>query len=221
MDARSGFSGLDPAAGLDTALLAIARGARLSVPGFDHVGICTVDRDGVLTTRAATDDLVRELDALQYRLDEGPSVDALRRVPLVVAPDIRNDRRWARYVPQAARSTDLKAQMAVRLVTGPEGTLGGLNLYSTRQTTVPAGAAESARAFAAHAAAVLDQARQISDLLDALRSRKVIGQALGLVMERHQVNEERAFTFLAQLSSYRNVTLREVAQSLVDEADRR
>ena len=38
----------------------------MSLPGFDHVGISTVDRKGKITTRAATGPLVWELDTLQY-----------------------------------------------------------------------------------------------------------------------------------------------------------
>src|SRR4051812_7022180 len=64
---------------VDETLGVIADTARRSIPGFDHVGISTIDKGGVITTRAATDDLVNRLDDLQYGLAEGPCVDALRK----------------------------------------------------------------------------------------------------------------------------------------------
>ena len=45
----------------------------------------------------------------------------------------------------------------------------------------------------------------------------MIGQAIGIVMERFGLTEDRAFAFLSRLSSHRNVKLRQVARELVDE----
>ena len=47
----------------------------------------------------------------------------------------------------------------------------------------------------------------------------MIGQAVGIVMERFDLSEDRAFAFLARLSSHRNVKLRVVAQELIDDRD--
>jgi AmiR/NasT family two-component response regulator len=41
---------------------------------------------------------------------------------------------------------------------------------------------------------------------------------VGIVMERYQLNDQRAFAFLQRLSSHRNVKLRLVAQEIVDTA---
>jgi GAF domain-containing protein len=205
---------------LEETLDAIAQSARASVPGFDHAGISTIDRKGRITTRAATDDIVLALDDLQYSLDEGPCVDALRREPFVVVPYIQHEQRWPRYVAEAARTTGLKAQLAVQLFLD-EGTLGGLNLYSTEQETIDDEALEIARFFAAHASVALGKAQTIEGLQAALEARKQIGQALGILMERHRVNEDRAFAFLARVSSHSNVKLRDVAAQLVDEANQR
>ena len=70
------------------------------------------------------------LDDLQYSLGEGPCVETLRAADIVVAPHIRHDQRWPRFVP-AAVEMGLRSQLAVRLYLDGEGTLGGINLYST------------------------------------------------------------------------------------------
>ena len=46
-------------------------------------------------------------------------------------------------------------------------------------------------------------------------SRKVIGQALGILMERYRVDADRAFQFLVRASSSSNVKLRDVAEEIV------
>jgi GAF domain-containing protein len=205
---------------VDETLSTIAHTARRSIPGFDHVGISTIDRGGVVTTRAATDDLVTRLDDLQYGLEEGPCLQALRTDPVVVVPDLRHEQRWPRYVARAARA-GLKAQLAVQLFLDDEGTLGGLNLYSTSSAEIHPDAEAVADLFASHAAIALGHARKVSHLNQALTSRKVIGQALGILMERYGLTDERAFEFLVRASSHGNVKLRDVAQDLVDKANQR
>jgi GAF domain-containing protein len=204
---------------LEETLATIAAVAQASVPGFDQVGISTVDRKGKVTTRAATGELVWVLDRLQYALGEGPCVETLREADVVVAPRIRHDQRWPEYVPQAV-AAGLKAQLAVKLYLDDEGTLGGLNLYSTRSEDIDDDAQGIADLFAAHAAIALGQVRQREGLQEALHSRKIIGQAIGIVMERFGMNEDRAFDFLLRTSSHGNVKLRDVAARLVDEANK-
>jgi GAF domain-containing protein len=205
---------------VDETLAAIAHTAQRSIPGFDHVGISTIDKGGVITTRAATDDLVNRLDDLQYGLEEGPCLDALRTEPVVAVANLQHEQRWPHYVSRAAR-LGVKAQLAVQLFLDDERTLGGLNLYSTSSAAIHPDAEAVADLFASHAAIALGHARKVSHLNQALTSRKVIGQALGILMERYGLTDERAFEFLVRASSHGNVKLRDVAQDLVDKANQR
>jgi GAF domain-containing protein len=197
----------------------IVETARTSVPGFDHVGLSTIDRAGKVETQVATGDLVWELDRLQYGLAEGPCVDTLHEAEVVLAPRIRLEDRWPRYVPEALR-LGLKAQLAVKLYLDEQGTLGGLNLYSTSQEDIEPDAEGMADLFAAHAAIALGHVHERENLNKALQSRKVIGQAIGILMERHRMSEDRAFSFLVRASSHGNIKLSAVAQQIVDEGNR-
>jgi GAF domain-containing protein len=201
---------------LDQTLQTIVEVARDSVPGFDAVGLSTVDRRGNVHTRAKTGALVDTLDSLQYGLDEGPCVDTLHGAELVAAPTIRHDQRWPRYVPQAV-AEGLRSQLAVRLFLDDEGTVGGLNLYSTVSDDVDPEAVSIAALFAAHAAIALGAASEIEGLNQALNSRKVIGQALGILMERYSIDEDAAFAYLVRASTTGNIKLRDIAQGLVDQ----
>ncbi len=201
---------------LDETLQRIVEVAQESVPGFDHVGISTVDSKGRVQTRATTSTLVRTLDEVQYSLGEGPCIDSLRGADSVVAPALAQDRRWPRYVP-AAVEEGVRSQLAIKLYLDEEGTLGGLNFYSTTSEEVDPLAEPIADLFATHAALALGNAREKETLNEALQTRQVIGQATGIVMERYKISAERAFDFLVRASSVGNLKLRDVAQELVDQ----
>lgn len=207
---------------VEETLSTLVTAARSSVPGFDHVGVSTIDRRGHIETRAATDDVVQSLDTLQYALQEGPCYETLRESEgVVIAPHLRHDQRWPRYVRRAVDEHGLRSQLAVRLFLDKEGTLGGLNLYSTSQDEIAPDAESIAEVFAAHAAVALGHARQVGDLQQALASSRTIGMAIGIVMERYQLDRDRAFAFLSRASSHGNVKLRDVAQEIVDKAEAR
>jgi DNA-binding NarL/FixJ family response regulator len=114
----------------------------------------------------------------------------------------------------------LRSQLAVKLYLDDKGTLGGLNLYSTESDVIDVEAEHMAELFAAHAAVALGSVQERHQLNQALESRKVIGTALGLVMERYGINEDRAFRFLVRMSSDSGVKLRAVAHEIVNDANK-
>jgi GAF domain-containing protein len=204
---------------LDETLDAITRAALSTVPGFDHVGISIRHRDGTIETKSATDQLVWELDEVQYSLREGPCYESLTGAGITVVQQARHDQRWPRYMPEAVKR-GLRAQLAVGLYSDRES-LGGLNLYSTESDRVDDDAIGIAELFASQAAIALGRSRQEFQLNEALESRKVIGQALGLVMQRYELDEDRAFQFLVRASSSGNIKLRDLAAELVRAANER
>jgi len=227
MDAPTDFAeSIDQAArtlnqhrSLDQTLRTIVEVACNSVPGFDQVGIATVQKRGNIETRAFTGDLVLHLDRVQYSLGEGPCSAALQGTATVSVSNLHNERRWPRYVPQA-REAGVRSQMAVKLHLDGD-TLGGINFYSTTADDVNHEAQALGRLFATHAAIALGHAHERETLNQAVRSRQVIGQAIGIVMERYKIPEDRAFAFLVRASSHRNIKLRNLAQNIVDHSNGR
>lgn len=199
---------------LEETLDAIVRCTLDTVPGFDHVGISVTHSDGEIETLAGTGQLVWELDSIQYTLREGPCYDAILDGDVNRVPHADQETRWPRYMPLALER-GLKAQLAVGLYRDDES-LGGLNLYSTQSETVSDDAVNIAQLFAVHAALALGRSRTEHQLNDAIAARKEIGQALGILMERYKIQEDRAFQFLVRASSTSNLKLREVARELVD-----
>ena len=200
---------------LDDTLQTIVEVGRNSVPGFDHVGIATVKKKGEIQTRAFIGDLVLPLDKVQYGLREGPCSAVLQGPDSISVSSLRHERRWPDYVPHA-RAAGVRSQMAVRLYLG-QGTLGGVNFYSTISDDVSKDSQAIARQFATHAAIALGHAQERETFNEGMQSRKVIGEAAGILMERYDMDEDGAFAFLVRASSHTNIKLRAVAQELVDE----
>ena len=69
--------------------------------------------------------------------------------------------------------------------------------------------------FAAHAGVAYAAARELANLGRTVVTRQLIGQAQGILMERHKVTEEQAFAMLVRVSQHRNEKLRQVAERLV------
>jgi GAF domain-containing protein len=201
---------------LEQSLDAIVTAARDTVPGFDHVGVSVTYGDGKIETMAGTDQLVWELDDLQYRNGQGPCVAAIESEGVVLVEHAHREQRWPKYIP-AALKMGLRSQLGIRLYTDADGTLGGLNLYSTQNDAIDKDAVEIAELFATHAAIAFGRSKHEDGLNEALRTRKVIGQALGILSERYQIDEDRAFHFLVRASSTSNIKLRDIAQEIVDQ----
>ncbi len=200
---------------LDATLRNITQGAVRLLPEVDHASITTRHSDGRLDTRAMTDDLLLELDRKQVEWREGPCYDGATDEPFVVADDLRTDPRYPRYGALASRAGVL-SQAGLRLFES-DRSIGALNLYS-RKVGGLASLDPLGRLFADQAAIAISYAVEVQNLNEALRTRTVIGQAVGLVMERYHLGDDRAFAFLTRLSSHRNVKLRRVAEELVADA---
>ncbi|HLL08881.1 MAG TPA: ANTAR domain-containing protein, partial [Nocardioidaceae bacterium] len=72
-----------------------------------------------------------------------------------------------------------------------------------------------------YAGMAFGKTRQAEQLNKALSTRKMIGQAIGIVQERYELNEDRAFQFLARVSQTSNIKLADVAAELVSQANAR
>ncbi|MFI5615601.1 GAF and ANTAR domain-containing protein [Amycolatopsis sp. NPDC051903] len=167
-----------------------------------------------IRTVAPTDELVSEIDALQYRFREGPCVDAIGDHEIYRTGDLAGEHRWSRFAPAAAK-TGVRSMLSYRLFISAT-TLGGLNLYSTGTDAFSDETEQNGRMFAAHAAIALVGAQTEAHLHAAMESRDVIGMAKGILMQRHDVDPARAFRLLVDASQHGNMKLHDVAGWLVE-----
>jgi GAF domain-containing protein len=197
----------------DKVLHSITTAALEAIPGADHITITMAYPDGTLQTLAPTDDIGASADTVQYELGEGPCLAAVEADKTIRSEDVPTEERWPRYAERAAE-LGIGSQMAVEIFRSG-GTCAGLNVYSDTR-----GAFDESRhiveLFASQAAIAMNFVRTRQTLQEALASRKTIGQAIGIVMERFRVDEDQAFAFLVRTSQDGNVKLRAVAQKIVD-----
>jgi len=200
---------------VERALQDIVELAARSVEGAKTAGITVVSRDKQLITRAYTDEVVIKVDQAQSRFHEGPCMSAGEVAHEVVyrIDDMAAEQRWPRFAQEAAR-LGVGSMVACSLPSEHGGT-AALNLHAPAPAAFDDAAAEVASIYAAHSAAALNQAALIASLRSAMISRQVIGEATGVLMERHRVDSRHAFGMLAQTSQRLNVKLRHIAEYVV------
>ncbi|MFE2642573.1 GAF and ANTAR domain-containing protein [Streptomyces nigra] len=202
---------------VDATLGRITHTATELVEGCDAAGILVLRGDAVRTL-AATDDLVVVSDRIQGELREGPCFDAARsrtgeRVYRI--PDFTADAgRWPRYAPRA-QELGVGSMMGFLLYTEDED-LGALNLYSRRPGAFAEASELAGWLLASHAAIAFSSARTHAQMEEAVATRHVIGEAMGILMGRHGLDETQAFDVLRRYSQENNVKLREVARQICE-----
>ncbi|GAA4886374.1 ANTAR domain-containing protein [Actinomycetospora straminea] len=199
--------------------------ARAIVPGADVVSVVLRNPDGRLDTVAASHDVAFKADALQDEVGEGPSHTAMHRsgVGTSMGHLTGADASWPTFGRQAAEGLGLGAVLSTGMFPGGEPPrFGALNFYSWTSDGLDAADRDHALVLAAHAATAIAavQARTAAELREAqlreaLKSRDVIGQAKGVLMERRGLTSDEAFDLLRRTSQDLNVKLREVAETLV------
>ncbi|MEU4195465.1 GAF and ANTAR domain-containing protein [Kribbella sp. NPDC026611] len=192
----------------------ITRSAAETIPGIEYASISVTSKDGRIETLAPTDLVAVQADELQYELCEGPCYAAVTGVPVVQVDDLASDLRWPEYGPRAAAAFGLGSQLAFQFHAEPHAR-GALNLYATRAHEIDTDTRQLGAMFARLVAVALGWARHDENLSEALHSRQVIGQAVGIVMERYRLDPDRAFAFLVRVSQTANVKLREVAAGVI------
>ena len=203
---------LHEARGVASTCVAIGQSARATIPGIDHAGLCVI-ADGRVETYGATDDIVRSLGDIQQATGEGPCVDSAASESVLELSAVAHDQRWPRYIPLAVE-TGVLSQIAVRLEASRKRS-STLLLGSTTSEMLDPDAAWLTGLYAVHASCALDAARREEQLEEAMETRRTIGAAMGIVMERYGLDSRRAFKLLLRRSQDRNVKLRHVAEEVV------
>jgi GAF domain-containing protein len=94
--------------------------------------------------------------------------------------------------------------------------VGILGLYSSRTDAFDTDDEAVAQILARHAAVALATARHEEALTKAVDARKLVGQAMGILMERYHLDSDQAFAVLRRHSQTTNTKLRLIAQELID-----
>ncbi|MEU4390253.1 GAF and ANTAR domain-containing protein [Kribbella sp. NPDC023855] len=202
---------------LEETLAVITRVAAETIPGIVEASISITTKEGRIETLAPTGPRVTRADHLQYELGEGPCLHAALEEPVVAVNDLANDPRWPDFGPKAA-ALGFGSQVAFQFRAAPH-VRGALNLYAQEPNSIDQDSIHLGSMFAGQIAVAMGWARQDQTLTEALATRNIIGQAVGIVMERYKLDSDRAFAFLTRLSQTSNTKLNVIAAALVEQSN--
>lgn len=221
--ALTGLAGLVSAGSpLEDTLVHVAHFAVQAIPHVDGAGLtllCGAERQAVV----ASHEFVRLIDDVQYSIEEGPCISAVRERRTVLAGSLGGDPQWPRFGPRIGRMgvhSALSLPLEVR-----DEVVGALNVYARSKDAFDTEAVRLGELFARPAAVSVVNAQALSDLQQtvdrlraALTTRATIDQAIGLLMSRSGATSAEAFDRLRGMSQRGNVKLAVVAQQLLEEA---
>jgi GAF domain-containing protein len=222
----AGLSGMVAGASTLEALLAeVATFAVQATPGADGAGV-TVIEAGQADTIVASAQFVRDVDAIQYRLGEGPCISATSNGATTASPYLAQDPNWPNFGPLAA-AVGVQSVISFPLVVDSV-VFGSLNVYSHEVNAFDGSSQQVGERFAGPAAVAIHNARMLAKALrtaeqleTALRSRSIIDRAIGIIQSRSGVSGDEAFVRLRVISQREHTKLAVVAGNLVEEAVRR
>ena len=205
----------------------VARICELAVHAIPSVDICSssLARRGKITTVAATDDIARVMDQIQYDTGQGPCLSSIEERATFLIADMHEDQTWPEFSKRAATETEIRCLLAFVLQIGSDA-LGALNLISLQPDAFDDDDQSTGAVFASQAAVALANAltheqseRTITELEGGMHTRQVVGQAIGILMASRHVDSEAAFDILKRISQRTNVKLRDISQQLVKRAN--
>lgn len=192
---------------------------RRAIPGSEAASVTLIHGEKPSTT-TFRGQMALDAERLQYERGYGPCLDAGRAGLVFVISDMRSEARWPDYT---ARAIEKGVQSSLSIPLPFQGsTIGAINHYSTRpaafdEDDVARGAelADFVAVAVANAEHSTRSAEEAANMRHAMESRATIEQAKGILMERHKVTADLAFTALTHASQCSNVKLRDVADHLV------
>jgi GAF domain-containing protein len=199
----------------DDALIAITRCAAESLPGVDFAAVAYLEGGRKVAVRAQSDPIMTEIDDLQTELQQGPCLHTLQEGGNIIrVDDFTTDTRWPDFSAHAT-GLGVRSCRSFRLFVG-DRSLGTLSVFAREPNAFTADTEVFGELFATHASIALAGTRRETEFTEAVRHRDVIGQAKGVLMARHGLDEEAAFATLVKFSQSQNIKLYDVALRLMD-----
>jgi GAF domain-containing protein len=192
--------------------------AAKAVPHTIAAGLTLVRGTERPKTLAATTELARQVDELEYDTGEGPCLDAIDDDDITAVADLERDPRWPKFSALVIEKTPIRSMFGVRVFLG--GTdRGALNFYAPEAGAftdfdLGIGAVLSTMASLALQNAVAQ--RKTLNLEIALESSRQIGSAIGILMASRLMTADRAFDELRNVSQHTHRKIRDVATEVME-----
>jgi GAF domain-containing protein len=185
----------------------------------------TVLRGELAETVACTSERVWAIDSDQYAAGEGPCLEAARTGEMVRASVEQARERWPGFAGSAQKA-GVASYLSAPFILDDEFA-GSLNLYSDKPDGFGDLDEALLRLYVTAVTAAIAHARRYAEVCSladqlgqALESREMIGQAVGVLMATRGISAEEAFQELSRQSQNTNTKLREIAAWVVAGARR-
>ncbi|THG33376.1 GAF and ANTAR domain-containing protein [Naasia lichenicola] len=188
----------------------------------DDAGLLLADDGGELDLLASTSEAGALIETIALSAESGPCIESFRTGKIVAVPDLRTDAdAWGEF-RIASIDAGFLSTIAVPLRLRDE-VIGSLNFFRREPGELNRRDLRAAQAMADMAAIGILHERSLREgdavrqqLQYALDSRVVIEQAKGVLAHTHDLGMDDAFATLRRYARSNRLTLREVAQGLVD-----
>jgi GAF domain-containing protein len=228
-DLRSSLAGLAQmiVAGrsLDELLVRVALFASQAIRAADGASVALAN-NGKSRTVVASASFVQDVDEIQYALEEGPCVSALKEHRPFRSDSLSGDGRWPRFGPRAGR-LGVHSALSLPLLT-PDREVGALNIYARQKQAFDREAERLGALFAVPAAVSVDNATVLSQahnyaeqMQAAAASHAIIDQAIGVMIARSGSTDVEALEALRRISQKEGIRMVEAAGRIVAAAQRR
>lgn len=205
---------------LDATLRVVTGLANGTVDGADGVSI-SLRRTGRMTTIAATDATVMQMDDHQYETGQGPCLSAAGEGISFLVESLAEEQRWPAFVPRALEQGITSVLSTPLVVAG--GSVGALNVYSSsrhfgsHEQQICAVFADAASGLLAGASPVAeaDHDQLANRIREALMARDRIARAQGVLIARQGITALEAAAELHRSARSADRSVDEAASALV------
>jgi GAF domain-containing protein len=158
-------------------------------------------------------DVPRELYTVQLQPSDGPMIASIQHGAVLYIPDAAAETRWPAW---SRRAVALGVGSVVHLpLTAGSATVGVLSLFKKVCHGFTADDLAIAHVLARHASVAVATAQRREDMSSRVDARKLVGQAMGILMERHDLDADQAFAVLRRYAESNDLKLQQVAEHLV------
>lgn len=175
---------------------------------------------GFAVRAGSSSDAAGRCDRAESLADEGPCIDAIDRRSVQVVPVIADSERWAVWRDQSLREGFVSA-LAVPASVSPKIAVA-LNLYSRAPDPWTRELLTAADGYVQLAASMVLLHLQLAELEDAtaglyeqMSDVSAVERAVGAIMHTNDCSEHEARRIVESASRHRNVSQREVAETIL------
>jgi transcriptional regulator with GAF, ATPase, and Fis domain len=205
-------------------LTQVATFAVQAIPGADGAGLTLLEIDRV-DLIVKSEPFVREIDAIQYSIGEGPCISAAATGQTKRSGRLDRDPRWPMFGP---RASELGVHSALSLpLQTPTKILGAMNVYAHAPDSFGDRAQELGETFSISAALavqhaqIFEQTIRLADQLQVgLNNRALIDQAIGVLRYRYGETAADSLHRLRKMSADQRISVTDIAIAVIGSTGR-